>query len=123
VVGKAGRAEESFADIDSAASNGTVLMAKLITGLALLHLMQDKRHQVQAICYLDEATALDQRNQRSLIETAREFGFTLIFASPTPLLTVRYCVPITVQGGYNHISKKHWQELEPLSTASDRLPA
>lgn len=114
IVGKAGRATESFTDIDSAASNGTVLMAKLITGLALLHLMQDKRHRVQAVCYLDEASALDQRNQRSLIETADDFGFALIFASPAPLVTARYCVPISSQGGYNHISRQHWQLLEPL---------
>ncbi len=115
IVGKAGCATESFADIDSAASNGTVLMAKLITGLALLHLMQDKRHRVQAVCYLDEASALDQRNQRSLIETAHDFGFALIFASPAPLVTARYCVPISSHGGQNHISRQHWQVLEPLT--------
>jgi hypothetical protein len=114
IVGKAGRATESFADIDSAASNGTVLMAKLVTGLALLHLMQDKRHRVQAVCYLDEASALDQRNQRSLIDTAGDFGFSLIFASPAPLVTARYCVPISSHGGSNHISRKHWQLIEPL---------
>lgn len=114
IVGKAGRKEESFSDIDSAASNGTVLMAKLVTGLALLHLMQDKRYQVQAVCYLDEASALDQRNQRSLIDTAQDFGYALIFASPAPLVTARYCVPITNSGGYNIISQKNWQILEPL---------
>ena len=114
IVGKAGRKEESFSDIDSAASNGTVLMAKLVTGLALLHLMQDKRYQVQAVCYLDEASALDQRNQRSLIDTAQDFGYALIFASPAPLVTARYCVPITSSGGYNNISQKNWQILEPL---------
>lgn len=114
IVGKAGRKEESFSDIDSAASNGTVLMAKLVTGLALLHLMQDKRYQVQAVCYLDEASALDQRNQRSLIDTAQDFGYALIFASPAPLITARYCVPITSRDGYNNISQKNWQILEPL---------
>lgn len=114
VVGKAGRPTESFTDIDSAASNGTVLMAKLITGLALLHMMQDKRHRVQAVCYLDEASALDQRNQRSLIDTANDFGFALIFASPAPLVTARYCVPISSAGGVNTISRQHWQLLEPL---------
>lgn len=114
IVGKAGRKEESFSDIDSAASNGTVLMAKLVTGLALLHLMQDKRYQVQAVCYLDEASALDQRNQRSLIDTAQDFGYALIFASPAPLVTARYCVPITSREGYNIISQKNWQTLEPL---------
>jgi hypothetical protein len=123
VVGKAGRKEESFADMDSAASNGTVLMAKLITGLALLHLMQDKRYKVQAVCYLDEASSLDQRNQLSLIEMAQDFGYALIFASPTPLVTARYCVPITNHDGYNNISRKSWQILEPLDqpeSISDR---
>lgn len=78
VVGKDGQKPESFADIDGAASNGTVLMAKLVTGLALPHQMQDKRHTVRAACYLDEALALDGPNQTSLIETAAEFGFALV---------------------------------------------
>jgi hypothetical protein len=122
VVGKAGRNEESFSDIDSAASNGTVLMAKLVTGLALLHLMQDKRFNVQAVCYLDEASSLDQRNQLSLIETAQDFGYALIFASPTPLVTARYCVPITSRDGYNNISRKSWQILEPLNQPESISP-
>lgn len=122
VVGKAGRKEESFSDMDSAASNGTVLMAKLVTGLALLHLMQDKRYNVQAVCYLDEASSLDQRNQLSLIETAQDFGYALIFASPTPLVTARYCVPITSRDGYNNISRKSWQILEPLNQPESISP-
>lgn len=112
IVGKEGQKPESFADLDGAASNGTVLMAKLVTGLALLHQMQDKRYSVRAACYLDEALALDGPNQTSLIDTAAEFGFALIFASPAPLATVRYCVPITRHGGHNHVSRKNWQELE-----------
>ena len=119
IVGKRGRKPESFTDIDSAASNGTVLMAKLVTGLALLHQMKDMRHNVQAVCYLDEASALDQRNQRSLIETADDFGFSLIFASPAPLITARYCVPITSRGGYNLISRQSWQVIEPLDTSAE----
>lgn len=114
IVGKRGRRPEAFSDIDSAASNGTVLMAKLVTGLALLHQMKDKRHDVQAVCYLDEASALDQRNQRSLIETAEDFGFALIFASPAPLITARYCVPITSRNGSNLISRQSWQVIEAL---------
>ena len=114
IVGKVGRKPEAFKEIDSAASNGTVLMAKLVTGLALLHQMKDKRHDVQAVCYLDEASALDQRNQRNLIQTAEDFGFALVFASPAPLITARYCVPIVSQGGKNLISRKAWQVVEPL---------
>ena len=113
-VGKADREAEAFDDLDSAASNGTVLMAKLITGLAMLHLMQDQRRPIQGVCYLDEALALDARNQRSLIEAAAEFGFSLIFASPAPLTTVRYCVPIHHRQGSNQISRLSWQILEPL---------
>ena len=113
-VGKADREPEAFDDLDSAASNGTVLMAKLVTGLAMLHLMQDQRRPIQGVCYLDEALALDARNQRSLIDTAAEFGFALIFASPAPLTTVRYCVPIHHRHGSNQISRFSWQIIEPL---------
>jgi len=114
-LGKENQNVESFDDIDSAASNGTVLMAKLVTGLAMLHLMQDKSRNVQALCYLDEALALDAANQRSLIKTASEFGFALMFASPSPLITAHYCVPIQqMSNGKNHISRKHWQILKPL---------
>lgn len=113
-VGKEDQEAEAFDDLDSAASNGTVLMAKLVTGLAMLHLMQDQRVLIQGVCYLDEALALDARNQRSLIETAAEFGFSLIFASPAPLTTVRYCVPIHHHNGSNQISRFSWQIIEPL---------
>ena len=113
-VGKAGHEPEAFDDLDSAASHGTVLMAKLVTGLAMLHLMQDQRRPIQGVCYLDEALALDARNQRSLIDAAAEFGFSLIFASPAPLTTVRYCVPIQQRQGSNHISYRSWQVFESL---------
>lgn len=120
VVAKHGQPQESFEEIDSAASNGTVLMAKLVTGLAMLYLMQDKRHQMKAVCYLDEASALDTQNQTSLIEIADQFGFALIFASPAPLTTARYCVPIHQANGKNHISRNSWQIFEPLE--SQELP-
>lgn len=114
VVAKAGQSQESFSDIDSAASNGTVLMAKLVTGLAMLYLMQDKRYKMRTLCYLDEALALDRKNQKSLISTAAQFGFSLIFASPSPLTTARYCVPISQHQGKNHISRQNWQIFEAL---------
>lgn len=115
-VGKANQEAEGFDDLDSAASNGTVLMAKLVTGLAMLHLMQDQRRPIQGVCYLDEALALDARNQRNLIDIAAEFGFSLIFASPAPLTTVRYCVPIHQKQGKNQISRFSWQIIEALET-------
>lgn len=118
VLAKAEQPEETFEEIDSAASNGTVLMAKLLTGLALLNLMLDKRkgQEVRGVCFLDEATSLDQRNQQSLIQTAGKFGFSIIFAAPTPLVTARYCVPIMQQkNGKNIITHRSWQLLEPIS--------
>ena len=114
-VAKAHQEPEAFDDLDSAASNGTVLMAKLITGLAMLHLMQDQRRIIQGVCYLDEASALDAKNQRSLIETAADFGFSLIFASPAPLITARYCVPILQRPGGNVVSWNSKNILEPLN--------
>lgn len=114
VIGKQNQNPAEFEDLDSAASNGTVLMAKLITGLAMLNQMQDPRKCIKTACYLDEAASLDQRNQRNLIETAAEFGFSLIFASPEPQITARYCVPIGTVNGKNHISRLNWQILEPL---------
>jgi hypothetical protein len=118
IIAKENQAPAEFEDIDSAASNGTVLMAKLITGLAMLNQMQDPRKQIKTACYLDEAASLDQRNQRSLIETAAEFGFSLIFASPEPQITARYCVPIGTTQGKNHISRLNWQILETLAEES-----
>ena len=113
VIGKQDQAEESFTEIDSAASNGTVLMAKLVTGLAMLHLMQHKSKRIRTICYLDEALALDTRNQKNLIDVAEEFGFALICASPAPLTTARYCVPIHHHAGKNHINPQSWLVLSP----------
>lgn len=117
VIGKENQSPAEFEELDSAASNGTVLMAKLITGLAMLNKMQDERKRIKTTCYLDEAASLDQRNQRNLIETAAEFGFALIFASPEPQITARYCVPIGSVNGKNYISRLNWQILEPLSEA------
>jgi hypothetical protein len=114
VIGKHNQTPAEFEDLDSAASNGTVLMAKLITGLAMLNQMQDTRKSIKTACYLDEAASLDQRNQRNLIETASEFGFSLIFASPEPQITARYCVPIGTSNGKNYISRLNWQILEPI---------
>lgn len=114
-VGKQGGAVQSFSDLEASASLGTILMAKLVIGLAMLHLMRDKRRPAQAVCYLDEAATLDPANQTSLIDAAREFGFALIFASPLPLTTARYCIPIDVAGGKNQIRRQRWQVIEPAA--------
>lgn len=113
-VAKIGQNPQRFDQLDKIGSNGTVLMAKLISGLALLFQMQDSRHKVNTVCYLDEAASLDDANQASLISTAREFGFNLLFASPTPQNTVRYCVPIEKRNNKNLVTRMHWQIFEEL---------
>ncbi len=120
IIAKENQTPAEFEDIDSAASNGTVLMAKLITGLAMLNQMQDPRKTIKTACYLDEAASLDQHNQRNLIEIAAGFNFTLIFASPEPQITARYCVPIGTTNGKNHISRLNWQILEPINNADPK---
>jgi len=115
-VAKSGQEPQRFDQLDKIGSNGTVLMAKLVSGLALLHQMFDAKHKTRTVCYLDEAASLDDANQVSLISTAKEFGFSLLFASPTPQNTVRYCVPIEKRGKKNLVSRQHWQIFEDLET-------
>ncbi|MGL5161042.1 MAG: hypothetical protein ACRC8E_02100, partial [Plesiomonas shigelloides] len=47
---------------------------------------------------------------------AEQFGFALIFASPAPLTTAHYCVPIHQVNGKNVISRNSWQELLPIES-------
>jgi len=114
ILAKENQLAKEHDDIDNAASNGTILMAKLITGLALLKLMQDERKKIHTVCYLDEAASLDQHNQRNLIATAKEFGFALIFASPEAQITAHYCIPIKTVNGKNEISHKARQIFRQL---------
>lgn len=115
VAAQRGEPVKAYKEADEAASNGTVLMIKLVTGMALLKLMQDKKQQMKGVCYLDEAANLDYVNQGGLIEVAESFGFTLIFASPSPLTTARYCIPVTHHNGANFVLRGNWQVLEPLT--------
>lgn len=119
-VGKKGDKPESFYELDKAASMGTALIAKLVTGLSMLYLMQDKRNAVNTTCYLDESATLDSRNVRNLIETAGEFGFSLILAAPVAAPAARYCVPISRRSGRNSISRKDWEILDPLTGARSK---
>lgn len=113
-VCKKGGKLQTYTDLSQIGSNGTVLMAKLIFGLALLFKMTSRSKRVTSICYLDEAASIDDENQKNLIATAKEFGFNLLFASPTPQNTVRYCVSIAKHNNKNTVSRKQWQIFEEL---------
>lgn len=114
IVCKKGGSPQEFKDLDKIASNGSILMAKLLYGLALLNLMTEDKDRVMSICYLDEAANLDSKNQKNLICSAREFGFNLVFASPEPQNSAKYCIGIERKGKYNYITEKQWQILEDL---------
>lgn len=114
IVCKKGSSPQEFKDLDKIASNGSILMAKLLYGLALLNLMTEDKDRVMSICYLDEAANLDSKNQKNLICSAREFGFNLVFASPEPQNSAKYCIGIERKGKYNYITEKQWQILEDL---------
>lgn len=114
-VRKKGAQAVSFSELDSSASTGTTIITKLVTGLALLYMMKDKRHNVYAACYLDESATLDHPNILNLIHAANDFGFALVMAAPEPAMAARYCVPILRSNGRNSISRKDWEILDPAT--------
>ena len=118
-VQKEGELEQNLSDLNAIGSNGTVLMAKLIFGLALLHWMTDKKNATTSICYLDEAASIDEENQKKLIAAAREFGFVLLFASPTVQTTVRYCIRIEKRNNRNVVTDKQRITLDPIEVHNE----
>lgn len=118
-VQKEGELEQNLSDLNAIGSNGTVLMAKLIFGLALLHWMTDKKNVTTSICYLDEAASIDEENQKKLIAAAREFGFVLLFASPTAQTTVRYCIRIEKRNNRNVVTDKQRITLDPIEVHNE----
>ena len=118
-VQKEGELEQNPSDLNAIGSNGTVLMAKLIFGLALLHWMTDKKNATTSICYLDEAASIDDENQKKLIAAAREFGFVLLFASPTVQTTVRYCIRIEKRNNRNVVTDKQRITLDPIEVRDE----
>jgi energy-coupling factor transporter ATP-binding protein EcfA2 len=119
-VQKEGELEQNLRDLHAIGSNGTVLMAKLIFGLALLHWMTDKKNATTSICYLDEAASIDEENQKKLIAAAREFGFVLLFASPTAQTTVRYCIRIEKRNNRNVVTDKQRITLDPIEVRNEK---
>lgn len=114
IVSKKNASPQEFKDLDKIGSNGSILMAKLLYGLALLNRMSNDNERVMSVCYLDEAASLDATNQKNLINSAKEFGFNLLFASPEPQNSARYCIAIERRGSANFITEKQWQILEEI---------
>ena len=75
--------KEVYASLD-AESTGTAITLKVVF---LAHLLRDlyrSRTEVRLLIFVDEVDTLDDLNQETIRECARELGFTLIMASPNP---------------------------------------
>lgn len=127
-IGKKGHKPHKHANLKGAASDGTTAMAKLVIGLAMLSELRDTRHDVRAVCYLDEAARLDMKNQASLIAIAESFGYSLVMAAPSQLITPSYCVPIDIRDGRSLIDESRWmlihhREPAPTPDLTEAVPA
>jgi len=74
---------EIYASLD-AESTGTAITLKVVF---LAHLLRDlyrSRTEVRLLIFVDEVDTLDDMNQETIRECARELGFILIMASPNP---------------------------------------
>jgi hypothetical protein len=75
--------KEVYASLD-AESTGTAITLKVVF---LAHLLRDlyrNRNEVRLLIFVDEVDTLDDMNQETIRECARELGFILIMASPNP---------------------------------------
>jgi len=75
--------KEVYASLD-AESTGTAVTLKVIF---LAHLLRDlfrSRTDVRLLIFVDEVDTLDDVNQETIRECARELGFIMIMASPNP---------------------------------------
>jgi hypothetical protein len=75
--------KEVYASLD-AESTGTAITLKVVF---LAHLLRDlyrARSEVRLLIFVDEVDTLDDMNQETIRECAKELGFTLIMASPNP---------------------------------------
>jgi hypothetical protein len=127
-IGKKGHKAHKHANLKGAASDGTTAMAKLVIGLAMLSELRDTRHDMRAVCYLDEAARLDVKNQASLIAIAESFGYSLVMAAPSQLITPSYCVPIDIRDGRSLIDETRWmlirhREPAPMPDFTEAVPA
>lgn len=75
--------KETYSSLD-AESTGTAVTLKVIF---LAHLLRDLYHSrtdVRLLIFVDEVDTLDDVNQETIRECARELGFVMIMASPNP---------------------------------------
>ncbi len=75
--------KETYTSLSNVESNGTTITVKVLVNLMLMRgLFDDKKNHARIPFYLDEVTALDDKNRRAVMKKAIELGFTPIIASP-----------------------------------------
>ena len=76
-------AKEVYASLD-AESTGTAITLKVVFLAHLLRDLYQSRTEVRLLIFVDEVDTLDDMNQETIRECARELGFILVMASPNP---------------------------------------
>lgn len=100
---KKGTRKEIYSSLE-AESTGTAMTLKVIL---LAHLLRDLYHSradVRLLIFVDEVDTLDDINQETIRECARELGFIMIMASPNPANANRlYFLRPEVEGEVTYI--------------------
>lgn len=115
--------KQIYASLD-AESTGTAITLKVIF---LAHLLRDlyrTRTDVRLLIFVDEVDTLDDVNQETIRECAKELGFTLIMASPNPA-NARRLYFLRPEGKVTHIYAEEslevdFLEMPPVDTLQDR---
>lgn len=105
-------------------SEGTGVTVKMLVNMLLLSELRSPRkgQQVRIPIYLDEASRLEERNQRNIIEMAAQLGFVPIFASVEPQDTTTYWVGLEYESDAESriavVTEDDWWRLEPRPSAA-----
>lgn len=112
-----------YRNLDRIESHGTTITVKALINMHMMgHLLDDGRGgQIRFPYYLDEAAAIDPRNQETLIEQGLTLGFVPILASVKPQAAATYCVQVDCPGDGQKvvIGERDWIELERKTAGNE----
>ncbi len=88
--------ETVYRNLDRIESHGTTITIKALVNMHLMsHLIEESRlAKIHMPYYIDEAAAIDSRNQEILIDQGLALGFTPVLASVKPQPAATYCVKV-----------------------------
>lgn len=101
---------ERYNGLDNIQSNGTSITIKVLVYLVLISdLLRDD--DLRLPFYLDEASSLDERNLKGIVQAATEMGFVPVLASPTESTSVRHLYYLRSEGDRVYLGPEHRVEL------------